>query len=68
MRPAHTHAVLDAPLYLPPVPAVVGSHGRAGSIRMTVDLTVAFLDRTLRGRPVDVSATLTTYGRLTEYR
>lgn len=54
----------DAPLYLPPVPAVAGSLGRTGSVHLTTETTAAFLDATLRGRSVDVPAVLSGYGDL----
>jgi predicted dienelactone hydrolase len=54
----------DAPLYLPPVPAVVGSLGRDESVRMTTETCAAFLDATLRGRPVDLPAALSRHGDL----
>ncbi|MEU4563233.1 hypothetical protein AB0F72_33050 [Actinoplanes sp. NPDC023936] len=54
----------DAPLYLPPVPALVGSLGGSGSVRMTEATTAAFLDATLSGRAVDLRATLAEYGTL----
>lgn len=54
----------DAPLYLPPVPAVAGSLGRAGSVRLTTETSAAFLDATLRGRSVDVPAVLARHGEL----
>jgi predicted dienelactone hydrolase len=54
----------DAPLYLPPVPAVAGSLGRTESVRMTTVTCAAFLDATLRGRSVDLPATLSRHGEL----
>jgi dienelactone hydrolase len=54
----------DAPLYLPPVAAVVGSLGPAGSVRMTTSTCAAFLDATLRGRSVDLPAILSRHGEL----
>jgi dienelactone hydrolase len=54
----------DAPLYLPPVPAVAGTLGRAESVRMTTETCAAFLDATLRGQPVDLPATLSRHGDL----
>ncbi|MEU8241321.1 hypothetical protein AB0C07_24000 [Actinoplanes missouriensis] len=54
----------DAPLYLPPVPALVGSLGGSGSVRMTEATTAAFLDATLSGRAVDLRAKLAEYGTL----
>ncbi|MBB2910261.1 putative dienelactone hydrolase [Streptosporangium becharense] len=58
----------DAPLYLPPVPALVGSPGRTAGPRLTAAATVAFLDVALRGRPGDPAETLPAYGDLTVHR
>ncbi len=58
----------DAPLYLPPLPSLVGSRGRDGGPRLTVEATAVFLDATLRDRPVDVAAHLSRYGSLTVHR
>jgi hypothetical protein len=55
----------DAPLYLPPLPALVGSMGRTAGPRLTSAATAAFLDTTLRGEPGDLAATLSRYGHLT---
>ncbi|MER6361762.1 hypothetical protein [Kitasatospora sp. NPDC001527] len=55
---------MDGPLYLPPVPSIVGSLGRARSPRVVASATLAFLDATLRGRPGDLRA----YGELTVHR
>lgn len=54
----------DAPLYLPPVPAVIGSLGRAESVRTTAATCAAFLDATLGGRSLDLPATLSRFGDL----
>lgn len=58
----------DAPLFLPPVPSVVGTLGRTGALRMTIAATVAFLDATLRGAPGDLATRLKAHGELTVYR
>ncbi|MFJ2026862.1 alpha/beta hydrolase family protein [Streptomyces sp. NPDC087897] len=55
----------DAPLYLPPVPGVVGSPGRAESTRITAGATRSFLDAVLRGAPVDLPAALSAHGEVT---
>ncbi|TDC32518.1 hypothetical protein, partial [Micromonospora sp. KC213] len=57
----------DAPLYLPPLPAVVGSVGRTESVRMTTETCATFLDATLRGRSVDLPGTLSRHGDLRVY-
>ncbi|GAA3338629.1 hypothetical protein GCM10020358_53800 [Amorphoplanes nipponensis] len=54
----------DAPLFLPPVPALVGSLGRVESVRVTTEACAAFLDVTLRGRAVDLPAVLSRPGEL----
>ncbi|MEV4458962.1 hypothetical protein [Microbispora sp. NPDC049633] len=58
----------DAPLYMPPVPSVVGSLGRTGGLSVTTAATAAFLDATLRGEPGDLATTLRPYGELTVHR
>ncbi|GAA2888338.1 carboxylic ester hydrolase [Streptosporangium fragile] len=55
----------DAPLYLPPVPALVGSSGRTAGPRLTAAASAAFLDATLRSKPGDLATLLSAYGRLT---
>ncbi|MFE2721582.1 alpha/beta hydrolase family protein [Kitasatospora sp. NPDC059327] len=58
----------DAPLYLPPVPAMVGSLGRTESQRVVAATTLAFLDATLRHQPGDLAGALSAYGELTVHR
>lgn len=58
----------DAPLYLPPVPSIVGSLGRTESPRVVAETTLAFLDTTLRHKPGDLSGILSAYGDLSVYR
>ncbi|MFF0866297.1 alpha/beta hydrolase family protein [Nonomuraea sp. NPDC003560] len=55
----------DAPLFMPPLPALIGSLGRTAGPRITAAATVAFLDATLRGTSGDLAATLSRYGHLT---
>ncbi|MFJ6621936.1 alpha/beta hydrolase family protein [Kitasatospora sp. NPDC091335] len=55
----------DAPLYLPPVPSMVGSLGRTRGPRVVAAATLAFLDATVRRRPGDLAAALSAYGDLT---
>ncbi|MEU6311846.1 hypothetical protein [Streptomyces sp. NPDC047014] len=57
----------DGPLYLPPVPSVVGSLGRTKSPGLVASTTLAFLDTTLRQKPVDLPGALSSYGALTTY-
>ncbi|MFF9484864.1 alpha/beta hydrolase family protein [Streptomyces sp. NPDC014676] len=59
---------MDAPLYLPPVPSMVGSLGRAESPHVVAATTLAFLDTTLRHGPGDPAAVLSAYGDLSVYR
>ncbi|MFD3721807.1 alpha/beta hydrolase family protein [Streptomyces sp. NPDC058674] len=58
---------VDGPLYLPPVPSLVGSLGRAESPRVVAATTLAFLDSTLRHRPGDLAGVLSAYGDLGVY-
>ncbi|MEV0459192.1 alpha/beta hydrolase family protein [Catellatospora methionotrophica] len=57
----------DGPLYLPPVPALVGSLSPSESLQMTVDASAAFLDTTLRNKPDNLSTLLSAYGQLNTY-
>lgn len=56
----------DAPLYMPPVPALVGSRGRVAAVRTTAGICAEFLDATLR-QPVaagGLAAALARHGDL----
>ncbi|MEU6480965.1 hypothetical protein ABZ858_29610 [Streptomyces sp. NPDC047017] len=55
---------MDGPLYLPPVPSIVGSLGRTRSPRVVAATTLAFLDTTLRHEPGDLTGVLSGYGDL----
>ncbi|QKW25853.1 alpha/beta fold hydrolase [Streptomyces seoulensis] len=55
---------MDGPLYLPPVPSIVGSLGRAESPHVVAATTLAFLDATLRRTPGDLAGALSAYGDL----
>ncbi|MGA5420288.1 hypothetical protein [Streptomyces lavendulocolor] len=55
---------MDAPLYLPPVPSMVGSPGRTESPRVVAATTRAFLDSTLRREPGPLADVLSAYGDL----
>lgn len=57
----------DAPLFLPPWPALVGSLRRGEAVRATTTITAAFLDQTLRHQPRDLAPALSAYGELTVY-
>ncbi len=59
---------MDGPLYLPPVPSLVGSLGRTESVRIVAAATLAFLDTTLRHKPGDLAGVLSAYGDLSVYR
>ncbi|MFF9042273.1 alpha/beta hydrolase family protein [Streptomyces sp. NPDC014892] len=59
---------MDGPLYLPPVPSIVGSLGRTESPRVVAATTLAFLDTTLRHTPDDLADVLSTYGDLHVHR
>ncbi len=54
----------DAPLYLPPVPALVGSLDRTEGPRVTAAASLAFLDSTVRQKRGDLGAALSRYGDL----
>jgi predicted dienelactone hydrolase len=58
---------MDGPLYLPPVPSIVGSLGRTGSPHVVAAATLAFLDSTLRHEPGDPAGALSAYGSLDAY-
>lgn len=58
---------MDGPLYLPPVPSIVGSLGRTKSPHIVAATTLAFLDTTLRHKPGDVAGVLSAYGGLSVY-
>ncbi|MFF2041059.1 hypothetical protein ACFVVX_11565 [Kitasatospora sp. NPDC058170] len=55
---------MDGPLYLPPVPSIVGTLGRTESPRTVAAATLAFLDAVLRDKPGDPSGALRAYGSL----
>lgn len=59
---------MDGPLYLAPVPSIVGSLGRTESPRVVAAATLAFLDTTLRHKPGDLAGVLSAYGDLSVYR
>lgn len=55
---------MDGPLYLPPVPSIVGSLGRTEGPHVVAATTLAFLDTTLRHEPGDLADVLSAYGDL----
>ncbi|MER8187781.1 hypothetical protein [Kitasatospora sp. NPDC094015] len=59
---------MDGPLYLPPVPTIVGSLGRTASPRTVAGATLAFLDTVLQGKPDDLATALPAYGALSVHR
>lgn len=54
----------DAPLYLPPLPSLVGSLDRTAGPRITAAASLAFLDSTLRDTPGYPATALSAYGTL----
>ncbi|MCX2953687.1 alpha/beta hydrolase family protein [Lentzea sp. NEAU-D7] len=58
---------MDGPLYLPPVPALVGSLGRDESQRVVAAATLAFLDSFLRNGSSDLAGALSTHGELSVF-
>ncbi|MER7756696.1 dienelactone hydrolase family protein [Kitasatospora sp. NPDC097643] len=58
---------MDGPLYLPPVPSIVGSLGRTASPRVVAAATLAFLDAVLKDKPGDPAGVLSAYGNLSVY-
>ncbi|MFJ6793745.1 alpha/beta hydrolase family protein [Streptomyces sp. NPDC091268] len=58
---------MDGPLYLPPVPSIVGSLGRTESPHVVAATTRAFLDATLRQNPGDLAGVLSAHGDLSVY-
>ncbi|MBB2922203.1 dienelactone hydrolase family protein [Cellulomonas cellasea] len=55
----------DAPLYLPPVPSMMGDFGRERAHRLTTDATRAFLDAVLWGEGADgLADELAAFGRV----
>ncbi|MER6784075.1 dienelactone hydrolase family protein [Streptomyces sp. NPDC000658] len=58
---------MDAPLYLPPVPSIIGSLGRTKSPHVVAATTLAFLDTALRHGSGDAAAALAAYGDLSVY-
>lgn len=54
----------DAPLWMPPVPSLVGSLGRTEGHRIITEVTIGFLDAELRDRPTDLTGLLSRHGDL----
>ncbi|GAA1192471.1 putative dienelactone hydrolase [Kitasatospora gansuensis] len=59
---------MDGPLYLPPVPSIVGTLGRNEGPHVVAATTLAFLDATLRNKPGDLAGDLSAYGELSVHR
>lgn len=57
----------DAPLWMPPVPSLVGSLGRTEGHRIITELTIGFLDAQLRDQPTDLPGLFSEHGELTVY-
>jgi predicted dienelactone hydrolase len=58
---------MDGPLYLPPVPSVIGSPGRAESPRVVAAATLTFLDAVLRNGSGDLAGALSAYGEVSVF-
>ncbi|GAA3030737.1 Alpha/beta hydrolase family protein [Actinokineospora globicatena] len=58
---------MDGPLFLPPVPSIVGSLGRSEGPHVVATTSLAFLDTVLRNGSGDLAGTLSTYGELSVY-
>ncbi|WP_246170505.1 alpha/beta hydrolase family protein [Pseudonocardia hierapolitana] len=54
----------DAPLWMPPVPSLVGSLGRTEGNRIITEVTIGFLDAELRDRPTDLPVLFSEHGEL----
>ncbi|WP_370944250.1 alpha/beta hydrolase family protein [Amycolatopsis sp. cg5] len=59
---------MDGPLYLPPVPSIVGSLGREESPHVVAASTLVFLDSVLRNGSSDLASALSAYGELSVFR
>jgi predicted dienelactone hydrolase len=59
---------MDGPLYLPPLPSIVGSLGRSESPRVVAAATLVFLDSVLGEKPGDPADALRAYGNLDVHR
>ncbi|WP_246122656.1 alpha/beta hydrolase family protein [Pseudonocardia cypriaca] len=57
----------DAPLWMPPLPSLVGSLGRTEGNRIITEVTMGFLDAELRDRPTDLPGLFSEHGELTVY-
>jgi dienelactone hydrolase len=57
----------DAPLWMPPVPSLVGTHGRTEGNRIITELTIGFLDAELRGQKRDLRGLFSEHGELSVY-
>ena len=61
--PGTTHPTFtDAPLWMPPVPSLVGTRGRTEPNRIITELTIGFLDAKLRNRPTDLPRLFSKHG------
>jgi dienelactone hydrolase len=66
--PGTAHATFtDAPLWMPPVPALAGSLGRTEGNRIITEVTIGFLDAELRDQPTDLPGLFSQHGELTVY-
>jgi dienelactone hydrolase len=63
--PGTAHATFtDAPLWMPPVPSLVGTLGRTEGNRIITEVTIGFLDAELRDRPTDLPGLFAEHGAL----
>jgi dienelactone hydrolase len=63
--PGTTHPTFtDAPLWMPPVPSLVGSLGRTEGNRIITEITIGFLDAELRDEPTDLPVLFSGHGGL----
>ncbi|MFT4217912.1 MAG: hypothetical protein QM619_12125 [Micropruina sp.] len=58
----------DAPLFLPPLPSLIGSLGRTEPIRITAEASADFLDATMNDHPEGLATRLAELGELSAYR
>ena len=66
--PGTAHATFtDAPLWMPPVPSLIGAHGRTEPNRIITELTLGFLDAELRDQPTDLPRLFSEHGKLSVY-
>jgi dienelactone hydrolase len=66
--PGTAHSTFtDAPLWMPPVPSLVGTRGRTEGNRIITELTLGFLDTELRDQRRDLPGLFSKHGELSVY-